>query len=243
MQLYNGDCLEVLDQLQEKSIDMVLCDLPYGTTKCKWDTVIPLDIMWEKLLRVCKNNIAIILFGSQPFTSNLIMSNIDMFKYEWIWEKSKASNFLLAKKQVLKVHENVIVFSNGVAPYYPQMDVGKAFSGKNRAGKQGSEWEGFNSVPNPQFRYDNNGTRYPRSVRYFKTAESEGKTHHPTQKPVELLEYLIKTYSKEDETILDFTMGSGSTGVACKNLNRSFIGIEKDEKYFEIAKNRIDGAS
>ncbi len=162
-----------------------------------------------------------------------------MFKYQWVWEKSKASNFLLARKQPLKAHEDILVFSENTAVYYPQKTVGKPFKGEGRS-KKGSNSEVVNDVPNPTFRNDNNGDRFPRSVQYFKTAESE-KTGalHPTQKPVALMEYLIKTYTNEGETVLDFTAGSFTTGVACVNLNRKFIGIELDENYFEIGKKRI----
>lgn len=166
------------------------------------------------------------------------MSNIKMFKYEWIWEKSKCSNFLLVKKQPMKAHENILVFSRKAAIYNPQMTEGKPFSGKKRAGKHGSTTEVYNDVPNPTYRNDNEGTRYPRTVQYFKTAETEGKLH-PTQKPIALCEYLIKTYTNEEDAVLDNCMGSGTTGVACINTNRKFIGIEKDKNYFNIAKNRI----
>ena len=163
-----------------------------------------------------------------------------MFKYEWIWEKSKASNFLLAKKQPLKAHENVLVFANGTPNYYPQKTQGKPYSGDKRAGKKGSLTDVFNNVPNPTFRNGSkDGLRYPRSVQYFKTSESEGKTTHPTQKPVAIYEYLIKTYTNEGDMVMDNTMGSGTTPLAAKELNRKFIGIEMDEKYFDIAVNRL----
>jgi len=238
--LFNEDCLKVMPEIADKSVDMILCDLPYGTTACKWDTIIPFDKLWERYERIIKDNGAIVLFASQPFTSVLVSSNLKMFKYEWIWEKSKASNFLLAKKQVLKAHENILVFGKGSVVYYPQKTQGKPYSGEKRAGKKGSITDVYNDVPNPTFRNGSeDGLRNPRSVQYFKTAESEGKTLHPTQKPVALLEYLIKTYTNEGELVLDNTMGSGSTGVACKNTNRKYIGIEMDVNYFEIGVNRI----
>ncbi len=238
--LFNEDCLKVMPEIADKSIDMILCDLPYGTTACKWDTIIPFELLWKQYERIIKDNGAIVLFASQPFTSVLVSSNLKMFKYEWIWEKSKASNFLLAKKQVLKAHENILVFGKGSVVYYPQKTQGKPYSGEKRAGKKGSITDVYNDVPNPTFRNGSeDGLRNPRSVQYFKTAESEGKTLHPTQKPVALLEYLIKTYTNEGELVLDNTMGSGSTGVACKNTNRKYIGIEMDVNYFEIGVNRI----
>lgn len=238
--LRHGDCLEVMKTIPDGSVDMVLTDPPYGTTACKWDSVIPFEPMWEQLKRVTKKNGAIVLTASQPFTSALVMSNPKMFKYCWIWEKSKASNFLQAGYMPLKAHEDVIVFCQTKTIYNPQMVEGKPYSGEKRASKKGSNSEVVNSVPNPHFRRGSaDGARKPRTVQYFKTAESEGKTYHPTQKPVALMEYLIKTYTNEGETVLDFTMGSGTTGVACKNLNRNFIGIELDGGYFNIAKERI----
>lgn len=241
MNLMQGDCLELMKDIPDGSVDMILCDLPYGTTACKWDTIIPFEPLWEQYERIIKDNGAIVLTASQPFTSALIMSNPKMFKYEIIWEKSKASNFLLAKKQILKAHENVLIFYKKTATYNPQKTQGKPYSGDKRAGKKGSLTDVFNNVPNPTFRNGSkDGLRYPRSVQYFKTSESEGKTTHPTQKPVALFEYLIKTYTNEGETVLDNCMGSGTTGVACKNLDRNFIGMELDETYFQIAKDRIE---
>lgn len=238
--LFNEDCLKVMPEIADKSVDMILCDLPYGTTACKWDIIIPFDKLWEQYNRIIKDNGAIVLFASQPFTSVLVSSNLKMFKYEWIWEKSKASNFLLAKKQVLKAHENLLVFGKGSVVYYPQKTRGKPYSGEKRAGKKGSITDVYNDVPNPTFRNGSeDGLRNPRSVQYFKTAESEGKTLHPTQKPLELIEYLIKTYTNEGELVLDNTFGSNTTGLACKNLNRKYIGIEMDVNYFEIGVNRI----
>ena len=240
--LMQGDCLERMKEIPDGSADMVLADVPYGTTACKWDSIVPLDPMWEQLKRIIKPNGAIVMTASQPFTSVLVCSNLKMFRYQWVWEKSKASNFLLARKQPLKAHEDVLVFSENTTVYYPQKTVGKPFKGEGRS-KKGSNSEVVNNVPNPTFRNDNKGDRFPRSVQYFKTAESE-KTGalHPTQKPVALMEYLIKTYTNEGETVLDFTAGSFTTGVACVNLNRRFIGIELDKDYFDIGVNRIRGA-
>ena len=240
--LMKGDCLERMKEIESGSVDMILTDPPYGTTACKWDSVIPLDLMWEQLKRVIKPNGAIVMTASQPFTTTLISSNIKMFKYCWVWEKSKASNFLQAGYMPLKAHEDIVVFYNEKPKYNAQVTEGKPYSGEKRAGKNGSNSDVVNNVPNPQFRRGSpDGKRKPRTVQYFKTAESEGKTLHPTQKPIALMEYLIKTYTDECETVLDFTAGSFTTGVACKNLNRKFIGIEMDDKYFEIGKNRILG--
>jgi len=235
--LWHGDCLELMSQIPDGSVDMILCDLPYGTTACKWDTVIPFEPLWAHYKRVIKPNGAIVLFGSQPFTSALVMSNIAGFKYQWVWEKSKASNFVQVKHQPLKNFEDVLVFTGcgGRAAYSPQMVEGEAY--KPRAGKKKTEV--YNEIPNHMFRNGSDGARYPKAIQYFATSESEGAVEHPTQKPVALCEYLIKTYTNEGETVLDNTMGSGTTGVACMNTGRNFIGIEKDPKYFEIAQQRI----
>jgi site-specific DNA-methyltransferase (adenine-specific) len=240
--LMQGDCLERMKEIPDGSVDMILTDPPYGTTACKWDSIIPLEPMWEQLKRIIKPNGAIVITASQPFTSVLINSNIKQFKYSWVWEKSKASNFLQAGYMPLKSHEDIVVFcEKGKPTYNPQMVDGKPYSGEKRAGKKGSNSDVVNNVPNPQKRKgSSDGRRKPRTVQYFKTAESEGKTSHPTQKPVALMEYLIKTYTNENETVLDFTMGSGTTGCAAKKLNRDFIGIELDEAYFNIAKERIE---
>ena len=237
MDLRKGDCLEVMKGIETGSIDAIITDPPYGTTACKWDSAIDFELMWEQLNRIIKPNGAIVLFGSEPFSSALRMSNIKNFKYDWIWEKSKASNFVLAKKQPLKAHEIISVFNSKI--YIPQKTQGKPYN-KGREKRSGNLTSFLTEVTNSNNHLIKNksGLRNPRSVQYFVTAEREGK-HHPTQKPVLLMEYLIKTYTNENETVLDFTMGSGSTGVAAKNLNRNFIGIEQDEKYFEIATERI----
>jgi DNA modification methylase len=235
--LHLGDCLDVMQGIPDGSVDAVICDPPYGTVRCAWDVVIPFEPMWEQLKRIVKPNGAIVLTASQPFTSALVMSNVAMFKYCWVWEKSKASNFLLAKKQPLKAHEDVIVFGCATPHYYPQKTKGKPFKGAGRS-KKGSQTELVNAVPNPTFRNDNTGDRYPRTVQYFVTAESEGCLH-PTQKPVALMEYLIRTYTNPGETVLDFTFGSGTTGVAAANTGRRFIGIERDPDYFTAAQARI----
>lgn len=241
--LLHGDCLELMKSIPDKSIDMVLTDPPYGTTACKWDVVIPFEPMWKELKRITKDNGAICLFGSEPFSSHLRLSNLKMFKYDWIWEKDNGTNFFSSRSQPFKVHENVSIFSSAAASYtkkgsmiyYPQTEKGKPYHTK----RSDKGLHSFNDVGNDTlsgFITINDGTRLPRSVKKFNSE----KGYHATQKPVALLEYLIKTYTLENETVLDFTMGSGSTGVACKNLNRKFIGIEKDDNYFKIAMERIN---
>ena len=229
--LMQGDCLEKMKDIPDGIIDMILTDPPYGTTACKWDSIIPLEPMWEQLKRVIKPNGAIVMTASQPFTSILVNSNLKMFRYEWIWEKSKATGFLNAKKIPLIAHENIPVFYKKLPLYNPQKTKGKPFVDKRSGKKSVDIYRKMVFVPQ-----NNKGDRYPRTVLRF---PMDSNTVHPTQKPVALMEYLIKTYTNEGETVLDFTMGSGTTGVACKNLNRSFIGIELDPKYFEIAQYRI----
>jgi site-specific DNA-methyltransferase (adenine-specific) len=243
MKLINDDCLRVLPTLADKSVDLILTDPPYGTSACKWDSVIPFDKMWVQLQRIIKENKPIILFGSEPFSSYLRTSNIKWFKYDWIWEKQRGSNFLNYKYQPSKNYEIISVFSNGATsfvknnsncPYSPQMIEGIPYEIKQGKGGDAVVREGSRTGKNIITK--NNGTRYPNAIQKF---NSDKEKLHSTQKPVALLEYLIKTYTNENDTVLDFTMGSGSTGVACKNLNREFIGIELDEKYFNIAKERI----
>lgn len=242
--LMQGDCLERMKEIADGSVDMVLTDPPYGTTDCAWDAVIPLGQMWMALKGATKKNGAIVMTASQPFTSVLVSSNLKDFKYCWVWEKSKASNFLQVAYMPLKAHEDVCVFGQGgKTTYNPQYTQGDPYSGEKRAGRKGSTTDVYQNVKNPLFRRGSaDGKRNPRTVQYFKTAESEGKQQHPTQKPVALMEYLIKTYTNPGETVLDFTMGSGTTGVAAMNLGRKFIGIERDDKYFAIAKDRIEKA-
>ena len=236
--LINGDCLEEMKKIPDGSIDLVLTDPPYGTTACKWDTIIPFEPMWEQLKRVTKKNGAIVLFGSQPFTSALVMSNPRMFKYEWVWEKNKATGHLDSKKKPMKAHENIVVFYKAQPTYNPQGLVPKdipTISKGNRGKKgEGSSGDVYRFAGRDAIQTHIN---YPRTIQ--KIAVDMKAKYHPTQKPVALMEYLIKTYTNEGETVLDFTMGSGTTGVACKNLNRNFIGIELDKEYFEIAKKRI----
>lgn len=231
IRLWCGDCLELMKNIPDKSVDLVLSDPPYGTTACKWDNVIPFAPMWEQLHRIIKPNGAICLFGSEPFSSALRISNIKNYKYDWIWGKEQGANFMLCKSQPYKVHEVISVFSKNRHRYFPQMAQGKPYvSGKGTSGDI--------TRNAPKVQTVNTGTRYPRSIQYFSTDKAKGSLH-PTQKPIALLEYLIKTYTKEGETVLDNCMGSGSTGVACVNTNRNFIGIELDENYFNIAKDRI----
>ena len=242
--IIQGDCLEKMKLIPDGSVDMILADLPYGTTACKWDTIIPFEPLWEQYKRVIKDNGAIVSTASQPFTSALIMSNPKMFKYEWIWEKSKASNFVHSKYQPLKAHENILVFSKYPAAqnsanrnmiYVPQM-VNVEVYDKGLTSNKIDVLNGGrrNAVKNKS----DNGKRYPRSVQYFVTAEREGKLS-PTQKPVALFEYIIKTYTNEGDIVLDNVAGSGTTGEACTNINRDFILIEKEPNYYEVIKERV----
>jgi len=231
-EIWQGDCLELMKNIEDKSIDMILADLPYGTTACKWDTIIPLEPLWEQYKRIIKDNGAIVLTASQPFTSALVMSNIKMFKYEWVWIKSKPSNFLNCKKQPMRKNENVLVFCKGQSIYNPQgLIVGKQnknSGNENTYGKVKKEWE-------QEITY----TNYPNNVLEFSNVVGSN-TLHPTQKPVALFEYLIKTYTNEGDLVLDNVAGSGTTGVACKNLGRNFILIEKEPEYIEIIKKRLE---
>lgn len=235
--LFNGDCLEILPTLGDNTIDLLLVDLPYGTTACKWDFVLPMDKLWEQYYRICKKNAAMIFTASQPFTTTLISSNLKHFKYEWIWEKPQGTNPMLAKHMPLKTHENVCVFYREKPTYNPQMWKSTPYSGFHSTESKGGEVMGS---PDSKHRDNPEGTRYPRSVQKWK---QDRKGDHPTQKPIEMMEYFIKTYSNEGDTVLDNTMGSGTTGVACKNTNRKFIGIELDSKYYEIAQKRIEKTS
>jgi len=235
--LHLGDCLEVMRDMTDDSVDAIIADPPYGTTACKWDSVIPFEPMWVQLKRIIKPNGAIAMTACQPFTSALIMSNAEMFRYEWIWEKSKATGFLDCNRKPLRAHENIVVFYGKQPVYNPQKINGKPYY----RGKIDYQPEHYGKQK-PKIVESKDGKRYPRSVIYNKTAESEGKSIHPTQKPVALMEYLIKTYTNENETVLDFTMGSGTTGIACINTNRQFIGIERESEYMDIARARIDHA-
>jgi len=234
-QIICGDCLEVMPLLPDKSIDMILCDLPYGTTACKWDVIIPFEPLWEQYERVIKDNGAIVLMASQPFTTVLINSNLEAFRYCWVWNKKKAGNIFLAKKQPMKIHEDVVVFSKKPHNYYPQMiKRDKVKRSKNYG--TGEAIGGTKEKENKVYTYTH---KYPTSILEFSNAVQKGKVH-PTQKPVALFEYLIRTYTQSGEIVLDNCIGSGTTAVAALNTGRFFIGIEKEEKYVEIARKRID---
>ena len=274
IELYQGDCLEVMKEIPSKSVDMILCDLPYGTTQNKWDAIIPMNDyinindkniekdefylqqfikrlskkeidkiwkenkqegLWNYYNRIIKDNGAIVLTSHGVFTAELILSNKKWFKYKLVWEKSKATNFLNAKKQPLRKHEDICVFYKKQPIYNPQMRIGEPYNKGIRKNQLTGSYGDFKPVE-----VKSDGLRYPNDIIYFKTAESEGKVYHSTQKPVALCEYLIKTYTNEGDIVLDNCMGSGTTGVACKNLNRKFIGIELDEEYFKIAQDRIN---
>lgn len=235
-QIIHGDCLEYLPQIEDKSIDMVLTDLPYGTTSNKWDCIIPLDKMWKELYRVCKDNAAMVFTASQPFTSILVMSNLKDFRHEWIWQKNRGSNFANTVREPMKEHESVLVFSRGKWTYNKQMQE-RAESGKARAEYNVKFESQSENYRNFEGRVTNklSELRVPSSVQKFNTEVGL----HPTQKPVPLFEYLIKTYSNQGDTVLDICAGSGTTGVACENLKRDYILIEKEEKYVEVIKERL----
>ncbi len=243
--LYKGDCLEVMDQLieQEIKVDMILCDPPYGTTACKWDSVIPFDAMWERLNKLIKSNGAIVLFGSEPFSSYLRMSNIENYKYDWKWDKVVGSNFVNAKRMPLKIYEDVCVFYSKQPTYNPQMTI-RQKENERISGKSKLKENRINGVQQI-IRDTTNRKKYPVNKLEFNRLSKELNSKyvlHPTQKPVSLLMYLVRTYTNENQVVLDFTMGSGSTGVACMLTDRKFIGIELDDKYFEISKSRLNEA-
>ena len=241
--LRKGDCLEIMKGIPDGSIDAIITDPPYGTTACKWDNVIDFDLMWEQLNRIIKPNGVIVLFGSEPFSSALRMSNIKKYRYDWIWDKRKAGNFALGNRQPLKTHEIISVFSLKTHNYYPQKTLLEKPQTRHLGKKSINREDGFSGGIGKQIKYGKDyepNKKLPISIQEFKKDNYKNNRFHPTQKPVKLLEYLIKTYTNENETVLDFTMGSGSTGVACINTNRKFIGIEQDEKYFDIATERID---
>ena len=240
--LLNGDCLTLMKDIPNGSVDLVLTDPPYGTTACKWDSIIPFEPMWEQLNRIIKPNGAICLFGSEPFSSALRMSNIKNYRYDLIWEKERPTNIFVLKKQFGKVHENISVFYKTQPTYNPIMEAAvQPKNNKNNKSQEGfmNQIETFGKTQTKISKEYNNEQRYPRSVLRFSRGTKRNGLH-PTQKPVALLEYLIRTYTNDGETVLDFTMGSGSTGVACVNTGRNFIGIELDEGYFQIAKKRIE---
>lgn len=247
-ELHLGDCLEVMKSIPSGSVDLVLTDPPYGTTACKWDSIIPLEPMWEQLKRIIRPNGAIVMTATQPFTSILVCSNLAMFKYDWVWNKTRRTDFIRAKLKPMGAHESVLVFSKGAVAngskrlmrYNPQglvrvdLVVKNGGGGVGFLGRQGENLGPNNKLHQPTYKQEFSG--YPHTQLSF---QSENKTVHPTQKPVALMEYLIKTYTNEGETVIDFTMGSGTTGVACMNTGRRFIGIEMDAGYFKIAQDRI----
>lgn len=239
MTLYNGDCLEVMKLIPDRSIDAIITDPPYGTTACKWDSVIDFKLMWEQINRIIKLNGAIVLFATQPFTSALVMSNPKYFKYEWIWKKSHSTGHLNSKKQPMRQHENICVFYKSQCTYNPQM-IEKTYIDKRTKSGDNNDVDVYGDFKKVT-RQIPTTKGYPKTIQYFATPYKGGEGgKHPTQKPVDLIEYLIKTYTNKGETVLDFTMGSGTTGVAAKNLDRKFIGIEKDKNYYKIAKDRIN---
>ena len=235
--LLNGDCIEMMKTLESKSVDLILTDLPYGVLneRNKWDKIIDFDEMWKEVYRVGKSNTAFITTAKQPFTSQIIMSDLINFRYTMVWEKSKATGYLNSKRMPLVAHEDIVVFYKKLPTYNPQMVLGKPYD----KGKAVRDTESYGEQTKAIHVKNDQGYRYPRSVVYFVTAEMEGKLH-PTQKPIKLFEWLIKTYSNENDVVLDITMGSGTTGEAALNTNRNFIGIELDKKYFKIANDRIE---
>jgi len=249
--LKQGNCLEIMPQIPSGSVDMILCDLPYGTTACKWDSVIPFEPLWAEYKRIIKKNGAIVLFGSQPFTTKLISSNLDDFKYQWVWEKSKGSNFTHAKNMPIKLHEDICVFSEGKIGHEVQLGERRMVYNPQGLVKVDKEWsrpkkyDSEHALDRPSHSLDRviEFENYPRSILKFGNSDNRERGSHPTQKPVALCEYLIKTYTNEGEWVLDNCMGSGTTGVATVNTSRNFIGIEQEEKYFTIAKQRIQEAS
>jgi site-specific DNA-methyltransferase (adenine-specific) len=230
-----GESIQEMSKLADESIDMILCDLPYGTTQCKWDTIIPFKDLWEQYERIIKPNAAIVLTASQPFTSNLVMSNIKLFRYSLVWEKSKSTGYLNSKKMPMRSHEDILVFYKSLPTYNPQMTQGEPYD----KGKAHRPTEVYREQKGEIHVKNDTGLRYPRSVQYFKTAESEGEVYHPTQKPISLMEWLIKTYTNENDLILDNCIGSGTSALAAIRTNRRYIGIEIDESYYNITLNRI----
>lgn len=236
VELLHGDCLEQMSGIASGSVDMVLCDLPYGTTVARWDAVIPFEPLWRHYRRIVKKNGAIVLTATQPFTAALVMSNLPMFRYEWIWHKTVGSNPLVVSFQPFKKHENICVFYRAKPTYNPQWDAGAPYSDTERACGLAVQ----RAAGGSKKAIRNDGRRYPGSVQLFRNPNNGNM--HPTQKPVALLEYLIRTYTNPGDVVLDNAMGSGSTGVACLNTGRRFIGIEKDEAFFRIAADRIAAA-
>jgi site-specific DNA-methyltransferase (adenine-specific) len=230
------DCIEGMKEVETGSVDMILCDLPYGVSSCKWDAIIPFDSLWEQYERVIKDNGAIVLTATQPFTTSLISSNLKLFRYEWIWQKTLATNFMFVKKQPAKKHENICVFYRKQPAYTPQMEEGEPYVSK-RSGRTLRK-ESYRDVYTDRADIYNKGTRYPSTIQKF--SNGNNKNIHPTQKPVPLFEYLIKTYTVEGETVLDNCMGSGTTAIACLNTNRNYIGFELDKGYHDLSITRLE---
>ena len=236
--LYQGDCLQQLQQLPDHSIDLVLADPPYGTTQARWDSLIPLEPLWQQLNRVIKPKHAIVLTASQPFTTTVIHSNLVQFRYCWVWNKVKPGTGLRAKIMPLKVTEDIVVFGDPGLPYFPQMTAKTPRVVKNKKDSLGAAFGGHTNTTD----HDNKGLGYPKDLITLSNANQKQDRYHPTQKPVELMEYLIRTYTESGQVVLDFCMGSGTTGVAAKKVGRSFVGIELDLTYFNIARGRIRAA-
>lgn len=234
IELWQGDCLELMKDIPDKSVDCIITDLPYGTTQCKWDTIIPFEPLWRQYNRIIKDNGAIVLFGTEPFSSHLRLSNLKNYKYDWIWDKVKGTGFLNAKRQPMRNHELISVFYKKQCTYNPQKTYGHKMKKSYRS--KDLQTDVYGEMKN-DYTYEST-ERYPRSIQVFST-DTQNSSLHPTQKPVALIEYLIKTYTNDGELVFDSCMGSGTTGVACINTNRRFIGIELDNNYFEIAKSRI----
>ena len=235
IELWQGDCLELMKDIPDKSVDCIITDLPYGTTQCKWDTIIPFEPLWRQYNRIIKDNGAIVLFGTEPFSSHLRLSNLKNYKYDWIWDKVKGTGFLNAKRQPMRNHELISVFYKKQCTYNPQKTYGHKMKKSYRS--KDLQTDVYGEMKN-DYTYEST-ERYPRSIQVFST-DTQNSSLHPTQKPVALIEYLIKTYTNDGELVFDSCMGSGTTGVACINTNRRFIGIELDNNYFKIAKERIE---
>lgn len=235
--IYLGNCLDVMQDIDDKSVDMILCDLPYGTTACKWDSIIPFEPLWKEYKRIMKPNTAVVLFGTEPFASQLRLSNLKMFKYDWVWLKSKSGSAFTAHYRPVNKHEMIMVFGKGKTKYNPQLTEGEPYSRNNTRYK---ETRNNHAMGFKYTRTNNTGYRYPITVQYFQQKWRRQDQLHPTQKPVELCEYLIKTYSDEGDLVLDNCCGSGTTCIAAKNTRRNFIGIEKEQEYVEIAKQRLN---
>ena len=234
--IYNEDCIKEkgMHLIDDKSVDMILCDLPYGTTQNKWDSIIPLDKLWEQYKRIIKDNGCIALYAQTPFDKMLGASNIKMLKYEWIWQKTKSTGYLNARKMPMKSHENVLIFYKKPPTYNPQMTEGKPYKNSHKAGDTGDNY-GENKK---EYSFENQGTRFPKSILQFDSIKTNQQLH-PTQKPLDLCEYLINTYTNENDLVLDNCMGSGTTAIACINTNRNYIGFELDITYYDLANKRI----